>query len=598
MIKLNGPDIIITPPAGQGVELKQELGARKADNGAWRLPATSLNVLRVMEFYGDDAIDGAPDEVRELANEQWGFKPMTTAERAEAAKHPAWNRLYPYQREAVEYLYGNPHAAGLLGIFPGGGKAAVSIVASELMEFKRVLVLAPLTLARNWRRELGKWSDEDPAVKRATADDRAPLPEGWTIANHEVIQEVVLRDEDGNVLEVDWARNAKRVKEWIAEGPTKINQKSKKVPARERIVRLRRDYAAIEWDAIIVDESVLFKNRKALKTEVFMQLRKRTDPFVWLLSGSPTTKYRDDLHRQLQVMYPRAFASYWRTAEFFCVVDKEGWGWTIEGDRPDRDPHHYLRDFLHVVSEEDAQLDLPEYIHRDLELDATPRQRKALDAMLKDWIVELDEAPGEPVIADNWLARSTRLQQITSNLGALPKPDGDGFFKESGAKTDALIELIRQEDVSLPMLVWTWFIETTELVKERLEKTFPELKVGAVHGRMKREDKDALFEAYEAGELDVLVTQLGVGKFGHTLTNTRTVFYHDRAFDSDAWFQSLRRVKRIGLEHRPVLIVPRVHASHDEFVDANLEGKLRSIASMTNSDLAELLRALRGGSDD
>jgi hypothetical protein len=594
MITFDGKDLIVKPPRFPSAEVKEDLGGRWDKKlNAWRVAPSSLNVLRLVEWYGADVLNGASEEVRDLAEQPWGFKGFSDDELATAARHPSWDQLYGFQREGVEYMFCNPHGATLCALSWGMGKGAVSVVTADLLEAKRILVLAPLTLAPAWRGEWERWSATDRDVKRSTAGDRSPGPE-VTIANHEVIQEVVLRDEHGEVTQPEWVTNARRVKAWREDGPKKVDSRTGKAKlVRERIVRVRRDYLAVDWDLIIVDESVLLKNRKAVKVDVLGQLRKNGDPFMFLLSGSPTTKYRDDLFPQMKTLLPRAFTSYWRFAEFFTVVDKDGWGWTIEGDRPDHDPHHYLRDLMWVKSQDEALPDLPEYIVNHMPVDPTTKQRKALDQMINDWIVELEEAPGETVVADNWLARTTRLAQITSNLGSLPKPNGAGFFPASSAKEDLLVDLIKQGDIETPLLVWSWFVETTHSIVRRIEKEAPHLRVGSIVGADDRDVKDATIAAYKAGELDVLVMQMSTGKFGHTFTHTRTVFYHDRAFDSDAWVQSLARVRRIGLDHRPVLIVPKVDESADDLIDANLEGKLQSIARMTNGDLARLLRSLR-----
>ncbi|MBA2724743.1 MAG: DEAD/DEAH box helicase [Actinobacteria bacterium] len=548
--------------------------------------------MRLIEWFGNDVLNGASDDVRALAETPWGFYGFSDDELELARTHPAWDELFEHQREGVEYMFCNPHGSTLCALSWGMGKAATSIVAADLMDAQRILVLAPLTLAPAWTEELQRWSALHREVKRSVAGDRTPGP-GVTIANHEVIQEVVLRDEHGEVTQPEWTTNARRVKAWREEGPKKVDPKTGKAKlARERIVRVRRDYLAIDWDLIIVDESVLLKNRKAVKADVLTQLRKGSDPFMFLLSGSPTTKYRDDLFRQMQIMFPRGFTSYWRFAEFFCVVDKDGWGWTIEGDRPENDPHHYLRDFMWVKSQDEALPDLPEYIVNHVPIEPLAKQRKALDQMIDEWVVELEDEPSETIVAENWLSRTTRLAQITSNMGSLPKPSG-GFYPRASAKEDLLIDMINQGDIETPLLVWSWFVETTHSIADRLRKAAPHLRVGSVVGKDKRDGKDATIAQYKADELDVLVMQMSTGKFGHTFTHTKTVFYHDRAFDSDAWVQSLARVRRIGLAHTPVLIVPKVIESADQLVDANLEGKLQSIARMTNGDLARLLRSLR-----
>lgn len=600
-IGFNGRDLVVKPPRYPSEEVKLELGGRwSKDDRAWLLAPTSLNVLTLCEWYGAGMLEGTPAEVRDLAELPWGFAGFSEDELTTARAHPSWSTLYDFQQEGVEYLFCNPHGAALLNLSWGMGKGAVSTVAADLLEAERVLVLAPLTLAPAWRGEWARWSTLDRDVKRAVPEDRTPGP-GVTIANHEMIQEVVLLDEDGLVFSPGSPesieaggphnRSPKVTKEWIKAGPTKVNEKGRTVPVRERITRVRRDYLEVDWDLIIVDESVLLKNRKATKLDVLGQLRKGRDPFMFLLSGSPITKHRDDLFPQFKMMFPRAFTSYWRFAEFFCVVDKGGWGWTIEGDRPDHDPHHYLRDLLWVKSQDEALPDLPEYIEQHMALEATPAQRKALDSMIEDWVVELEDSPADTVAADNWLARLTRLQQITSNMSSLPKPSG-GFFPAASAKEDALLELIHQGDIETPLLVWSWYVETTESISRRIDAE-TDLRVAHVVGSMSRQAKDDTIAAYKAGELDVLVMQMSTGKFGHTFTDTKTVFYHDRAFDSDAYLQSLHRVRRIGLKHRPTLIVAKVQSSADELIDLNLEGKLGNVARLTNADLARILRSLR-----
>jgi SNF2 family DNA or RNA helicase len=625
MITFNGQDLIVQPPRYPSEEIKVELGGRwDKKSKSWRVAPTSLNVLTLVEWYGESILEGAPEAVRDLAFEPWGFKGFSEDEQAIAEAHPSWSTLYDFQHEGIEYLFCNPHGAALCNLSWGHGKAAVSVVTTDLLEAERILVLAPLTLAPAWRGEFERWSDRTRDIKRAVAGDRSPGPE-VTIANHEVIQEVVLRDEHGKLVkgdliddhadelivlleakdkpflkqygqslydgDKDWTTNPRLVSKWIKLGPTKKDARDKTVPSRERIVQVRRDYAEVDWDVIIVDESVLLKNRKAVKVDVLTTLRKKSDPIVIELSGSPITKTRADLYPQVKIAYPRGFASFWRFAKFFCVVDEGGWGWTIEGDRPDHDPHHYLRDLLWVKSDIDAGSDLPKYIEQPVLLDPLPQQAKALQQMVDKWIVELEDSPLDRVEASNWLARNTRLQQITSNMGTLPKPTG-GFYSPASAKEDFLLQQLAEGEIETPLLVWSWYVETTLSISRRVAAQHPELRVGHIVGAMKTEDKDAAIAAYREGELDVLVMQMATGKFGHTFTNTKTVFYHDRAFDSDAYVQSLARVRRIGLKHRPVLIVPKVVGSADALIDLNLEGKLGNMARLTNADLAGLLRSL------
>jgi SNF2 family DNA or RNA helicase len=219
--------------------------------------------------------------------------------------------------------------------------------------------------------------------------------------------------------------------------------------------------------------------------------------------------------------------------------------------------------------------------------------------MVEEWLVALEAEEDEEIEredadleATSRLAQATRLAQITSNLCNLEKGAGKAMPRSS-AKEDLLVDLIRQGDIEFPLLVWTWFKPTTESLDARLEKEFgKDLRITYVHGGLTAEQKDLGIEQYKDGEVDVLILQMGVGKFGHNLIDTKTVFYHDRSYESDAYIQSLRRVKRIGLTHRPRLIIPRAQISADPLIELNLAGKMTSISKVASHDLRELLKSL------
>ena len=586
-LTIKGKEIIVRPPKYPANEIRTVLGGKfDKHNRVWKVTPTSMNVLKLVDWYGKGILEGAPWEVKHLAMADWGFTGWGVDSRElrhRAETHPWWDELYDFQQEAVEYLTTNPHNGSLLMLEPGLGKAPTSIVAMDVLQLSKVLIVAPLTLARNWQRELDKWSQLYRSWSRATRSQKDPLTE-CVITNHEVLFEPHFIDEFGDDVIVPGG--PAKQKQWILAGPMEIDKRTgKDVPKRKRKVQVRDTYDR-DWELIIVDESVLLKNRRAVKVDVLMSLAKYAGQ-VWLLSGSPTTKFRNDLYPQLKMIMPRGFTSYWRFTEFFCTIERNEWGWKVTGDNPQHDPKSYLRDFLFMKSQQDVLPELPDYIYDPIEIDLNPDQAKAFDTMVEEWYAELDS--GKRIDATIILAQMTRMAQITSNLINLEEGG-----KYSSAKEDLLLSLIEEEDIQYPMLVWCWWVPTAHSLYDRLS-TQTKLKVGIVVGDMKSQTKDATLDAYKAGELDVLILQMGVGKFGHTLTDTKTVFYHDRFFDSDAVLQSLRRVRRIGLTHRPRLIVPRASRSADPLIEMNLSGKFQSIAKLGNRDLKELLMLVNKG---
>lgn len=587
-ITIQGKELIVVPPKYPSQEIKEVLGG-KYDKARkhWRLPITAWNVQTLVDWYGKGMVSGRGQLVEDLAFDDWGYAGWDTsdatailAERAEG--HSRWNDLYGFQQEAVEYVTSNPHLGCLLALDPGLGKGPVSIVGMDVLQVSKVLIVAPLTLARNWMAEIDKWSDLYRSWSRATRADKDPLTE-CVITNHEVIFEPHFYDEDG--YDVLVGGGPKRQKEWITKGPKIPDSRTgAMVPARKRVVEVRESYD-VDWDLIIVDESVLLKNRKAIKVDMIFQLAKYAK-FIWLLSGSPTTRFNNDLFSQMKIIMPRGFKSYWRFTEYFCVVDKGEWGWKVTGDQPDKPPSKYLKDFMFIRSQKDVLPELPDYIYDPIEIDLTAKQLRAFDEMMEDWMTLLDN--GKVVSADIALAQMVRAAQITSNLVNIGG-------ERSSAKENLLMDMLYNEEIQFPLLIWTWWVPTAESVFQSLTKEWMYTAgkiVDYVIGAMDAEEKDRVLTDYKTGEVDVLVLQMGVGKFGHTLTDTRTVFYHDRYFDADAYFQSLRRVRRIGLEHKPRLIVPRALHSFDPVVELNLSGKLQSIAKLGNKDLREMLQSL------
>lgn len=519
---VQGDRIVITDPGAaiSGRELKQ-MGARwDGDLGAWTLLAARM--------YAQMLFDAAPA----LGDLRVALTPP------EGKLDDA--RLYDYQRRAAHRLATAPHGQILVAA-PGLGKTAIAVAAADkAAPDDQVVVIAPASLLRTWEREIRKWQT---------------VPGGVYIMESEVDYEA--------------AASAR----WIIASWDKMSRDA--------------DVWGKGWRLWILDESVMAKSRRSQRALALLggTVRKRGEVVrrfpgirrgverVWLLSGSPTTRYDDDLWAQLRIVWPKAFPSYWRFAERYTVVEQTPWARVVSGPRAGRNAAEDNADLVLVISEEDAGLDLPDYLFEPcVEVVLQGAQKREYDRMAREFLAELGD--GTQVIAKNEVARLMKLQQIAS------------WWDGQSAKHDALLDLIPSYEP--PFLIWTHWKEGASALTERLVNA----GVGAVHVDGDTRDKDGLIEAYKAGKHDALVLSLGVGKFGHTLVNTRTVAYVDRSWNADDYYQSLHRVKRIGLKHRPVVLPFRAAGTIDLLVEDNLEGKMGGISRMTRADLRALLEGL------
>lgn len=517
-------DIIVRPVPGDPLTEMKGLGATAVKDGSWSLPLASWNLASILDLLPDAEVATAVLEA---------LQPIVE----DVSGHPRAKDLLAYQRIGAGRLLG---ATGqLLCMSPGLGKTPTSIVAADLAVRQDteggVLVVAPASLMRTWEREVKTWS-EYPHVSIAHGKDEPVTPEhGWTITSYDTLA---------------------RHPEWFRRTRT------------------------CPWSVVIVDESILVKSKDAKRTKaVDNVLTKRR----WLLSGQPVSRYPDDLWSQLRLCDRRAFPSYWRFAERYCYVEANAWGpgKIVVGAKRTTDAARDNSDLMYVLHQKDA-LALPEYLFEVVDVDLKPRQRKAYEQMLTEFIAELD---GNEMTAENKVARLVRLQQITSGLAYLGVKDS--------AKHDAIIDLIDAGAYEPPYLFWTHWRENGALLADRLRAAG--ITTELVQGGMANVAQDEAIGRYKAGVSQALVLSLGVGKFGHTLTSTKTVFYVDKTWNADDYGQSLRRVRRFGLEHSPVVVTLRAPGTVDELVERNLEGKLGAIARITNGELIELLRGLGKG---
>lgn len=437
--------------------------------------------------------------------------------------------LYPYQREAADFLVSSRLGGGLLALSPGLGKTATSLTAAVMAGAERVLVLCPKVLIPVWEVEARAWAGVE--VARTT---KAPGA-GWSVTNY------------------------------------------------EQATRNRAAYS-VPWDLVICDESVLLKNRDTQRWKAVKGIAKHAER-LWLLSGGPTTRFVDDLWAQYHLIFPEAFGSYWRFAGDYCIVGQDPWaGKKVVGNRRDINLVEEFRDLQFTRHQVEVLPDLPEVIYERIPVELGRAQSTRYQKALDDYLLDLE---GDEVDIPSRMAQMLRLQQIVSH----PR-NADPDAPDVSAKADALIELIEAGAVETPLLVWTHWRETATHLTQRLLAAG--CSVGTVIGGSG--DAEKSITAYKAGHLDVLVLSLGVGKYGLTLTNTKTIVYYDKSWDSDAYFQSQYRVRRLGLMHRPRVITLYAKIGHhdttDKLIEDNLAGKMPSIAATTNADLTELLRSL------
>lgn len=503
--------------------VKVELGGRwNQVESRYELPRLYYVVKDLKEKYPGSQVSNSVDLIL-LDNFGFGGSdPML----APILDHPSWDLLRHYQRESAQWMSINPHSGGLLALQPGLGKTATTIVAAEGSGLEKKLVICPLALLGTWRDELAKWGKgESWSVHHGTG----PSGSRWTIANYDTVV--------------------------------------------GRLDQYRRD-----WDLIVCDESVLLKSRDTQRSKAILKLRESTRK-MWLLSGSPTTRYPDDLYMQFHIVDPKAFKSYWRFVGWTCEVDRSVWGSTILGPKPGVSFRDVFKDMMHVELLEET-IGLPQHIPIQIDVELEGEQKKVYVDLLLAFRSVLN---GAELTAANKIAQLIRLHQSLSGLSNFPSLRSD-----KSSKAEALVDLLEARSFGLPAIVFVHYRESAIALNSLLTARFPNIRKALILGG--QGDIDVQSQKFQKGELDLLILSLGVGKYGLTLDHAETIIYYDKTFDGDAYKQSLYRTRQ-----KPVLVVSlRCPGTVDELIELNLSGKMKSMSQITNEDLKYMLQNLGG----
>lgn len=562
---VEGRHVYYLPTFYPSTEVKEFGGRWDGQKQMWRLPKLT-RILRKVREYDEDATFCPSAQF--LLDGQWEQRDSEVFQSLEAPE--AYERLYPYQQAAVRGCLSRSYHGIIVALSPGLGKTPTSIVAADAHMRRqdtleqRVLVVSPLPLVHNWVREIRVWAS-DPSVE--FVHQAAPSPSvRWTVTNYDTILERVKQND-----------------RTIVTG------------------NLNPDYD-LDWDLVIFDESILLKNRKSKRVQAARTLA-RAAKKVYLLSGAPASKDNSEIWAQFNLIEPDYFTSFWAFAKEFCVVVQTPWSQgEIQGSRRGIHIRSEFPELMFVRNQEEVFEDLPEYIYQDVELELTKRQQRAHDDLMVQWFHELEENRDKRVDVSAVIAQLTRLMQVTSSLYNL-KTTGKEWPDES-AKADYICEELDNGELDLPALIWVHHRPGAAALFERLKKRAKEKKLGsALYGKRVEmviggtKGADEIIEAYKAGEVDVLLLGITVGRFGHSLAMSKTIIYFDKTWDADAYFQSMHRAagargKLTGYHHRPRLISLRCRGTIDDYVELNLAGKLPTIADMTGADLIKLLRGL------
>jgi len=401
-------------------------------------------------------------------------------------------RPFPFQTVGIKWLFDRDCA--LLADEMGLGKTMQAIIAARLLwrsrAINQVLVICPKTLIATWQVEIRKWWPQvGPNVMVAGSDRQFFLRLGTPNVIIKIINYASI------VREADWLEQQE-----------------------------------FSHDLVIIDEAQKIKNPKAKTSRAVKALEADRR---WAMTGTPLENKVDDLISIFDFVEPMLFKD-----------DKEGWftepASTCFTGRPAI--QEMIAPYLLRRRAEEVLDELPEKSEQDVEIELTPAQRELYDRIEEDGVVELNEK-GDSITVTHVFALINRLRQFCN------------FEPNSGesAKLERLLEDLEEVSESgRKALVFSQFVQQPfGLMRLAQELRRNGHKVLELHGRIPQNRRADVIRGFESGrQVTSLLLNFTVGGVGLNLQAANYVFLFDRWWNPAVEDQAVKRVHRIGQQHK------------------------------------------------
>lgn len=382
----------------------------------------------------------------------------------------------PYQFQVEGALFALSHFYTLNKDEPGLGKTLQALLAAcmllEKHPGKKVLVICPQYLRKNWKNETEEWTH---------------LNIGWY--DHKDPEEFY----DKDIVLVSYYQ----VREYW-----------------ERI-------AEETYDFVVVDEAHNFKNPKAQQTTGLLNLVLRLKPnFLLQMTGTPIRNRVPDIFIPLYLMaqspktenpITKKYRSYFLFCYNFCIVRKTNFGTQFIGMKNGDELRKYLVGRMIGRKKKDV-VDLPEVVEKKI-------------------IVDYKESP-------------ELLREYEAFNGVVESAESSVKAESARLTAKFTSEYVRDllEQAVGPVVVFTDHRDPPDIIAKNLEG----YKVAIIKGGLSDKKREAIKEAFQRGEYDVLIATIGSFSTGVTLTRSSNLVFNDLPWVPSDLQQAMDRIHRLG----------------------------------------------------
>jgi len=424
---------------------------------------------------------------------------------------PAGRELYPFQYVGVQFA----QLAGgrcLIGDDMGIGKTIQALAYIALNQDKLpALVVCPANVKYNWAKEVKAWL---PNLSVNVIEGRSKggiEPADIHICNYDIMKG--------------------RLPQLLTHG----------------------------FNIVVCDESHYLKNAKTQRTAATLEIAEESES-VLCLSGTAITNRPIEFFTTLNLLRPNEFNSSYQFGQSYCDAHHNGWAWDYSGSSNSAELHERTRDFCIRRLKSEVLTELPDKQRTLHTVKPSKQQLSHYNGVHQAW---LDEWAGYRE------AYSVPAGFVLNMLTDLRHECGK---MKAASAVDYIMEY--RNITGKQIVVFAHHKDVLKAVYDGLQSLDNTPKTAGITGEVPAEERQRRVEAFQAGQVDVLLCSTVAAKEGLTLTAADTVLFVEREW-VPAWEEQAEdRVYRIGQDSDSVQAVYlTVAGTIDEKFNAVIEAK-------------------------
>lgn len=462
--------------------------------------------------------------------------------------------LWGHQVECIRRANDKKNFALLMDMGTGKSRTAIEILRRKYHQenrLMRTLILAPIAVCENWKREFAMYSKISPV--------------------------------DIQVLTQDGKKRVKEFIKWAGDDlkRPKIFVTNYHATQMKDLFPLMQRY---QFECVVVDESQRVKNPTGKMAIAVASLADKAR-YKLILTGTPILNSPMDLFMQ------------WRILDGGETFGKNFYGFRAaycEDENARRQgtqgyfPKWKVRESMYPIIQEKIQaksmrvmknecLDLPPLVRQEIDVEMSAEQKRIYNEMLKEYIAFVDdiEKSDKPrtITAQIAATKALRLQQICSGYAAIEQT-GEELALKDVPRTRVLGELLEDLTPNHKVIVWACFKQNYKMIGKLCDSL--KIKYVTLTGDDSVTEKNANMNTFRTDpSVRVMIANQSAGGVGVNLVEASYSIYYSKGFSLEADLQSEARNYRGGSEiHEKVTRIDLIcRGSIDELITEALQNK-------------------------